>query len=72
LRQKFTINNKKVEVGQNGEVREESFKVKTNGYPLLSGIVNKPVTVKQELTGSQLSGSAEEIIAALSRPGLKK
>lgn len=65
------INNRKVELDQNGEVREENFIVKTNGYPLLSGIVNKPVTVKQEFTGSQFSGSAEDIIAALSRPGLK-
>lgn len=66
------INNEKVELDQNGEVLEKGFKVKTNGRPLLSGIINKPVTVKQEYTGSQLSGSVEDIIAALSQPGFKK
>lgn len=62
------INNEVAELDQN----EVSFKVKTNGRPLLSGIINKPVTIKQEYTGSKLSGSVEDILASLSRPGLKK
>lgn len=59
------IGNEKKELDENGEVQGRGFKVNTKGQPLLSGIINKPVTVKQEFTGTQFSGNVDDIIAAL-------
>lgn len=64
---KVYIDNEEKKLDKNGVVHEEKFKINTKSQPLLSGIINNPVIIKEEFTGPKLSGTAEDIIAALNR-----
>lgn len=60
------INGERKELDQNSKVKEKDFEVNTDARrPLLSGIVNKPVTIKEDFVGASFTGSPAEALAAL-------
>lgn len=71
---KIMIDGKEKALDADAEVKGETFTVNLNnaqGRPLLSGIITQPVSVEQRHTGIKLTGSVDDIMAALSRRSRK-
>jgi hypothetical protein len=65
--QKIVLQIKGLRKNQNTVSQVETTAANTTGRPLLSGIINEPVSINRKHTGLTLSGNADEIIAALNQ-----